>query len=268
MSDDPPSGDSSPRERPRSDPRTSDRSGPVPDSGDDDGTAPDPPDDAPAWPEVSAAGLAADGVWKRYEGEGWALRDVTLSVPDRGLHVLAGPNGSGKSTLLSVLAGVTPPDRGRVVREGSVGIGFQRPSVHPTLSVAENLSTFGALTDGDPETVAEQLRLDPVMDRRANRLSGGYQRLLDLALAVGKRPDYLLLDEPLASLDDDSRRRVVSLVAEAARERAVVLVAHQLRAFTEVVDTVAVLVDGEVVTRQPADRIDDLQSWYVEQAGL
>ena len=221
-----------------------------------------------AWPEVSAAGLAADGVWKRYDGEGWALRDVTLSVPDRGLHVLAGPNGSGKSTLLSVLAGVTPPDRGRVVREGSVGLAFQRPSVHPTLSVAENLSTFGALTDGDPETVAEQLRLDPVMDRRANRLSGGYQCLLDLALAVGKRPDFLLLDEPLASLDDDSRRRVVSLVAEAAQERAVVLVAHQLRAFTEVVDTVAVLVDGEVAVRESATAIDDLQSWYVEQAGL
>ncbi len=256
MSEDPPD------DRPRADPRAS-GAGDVPDPGDGDRVAEDAP-----WPAVSAAGLAADGVWKRYEGEGWALRDVTLSVPDRGLHVLAGPNGSGKSTLLSVLAGVTPPDRGRVVRAGSVGLAFQRPSVHPTLSVAENLSTFGALTDGDPETVAEHLRLDPVMDRRANRLSGGYQRLLDLALAVGKRPDYLLLDEPLASLDDDSRRRVVSLVSEAATERAVVLVVHQLRAFTEVVDTVAVLVDGEVVTRRAAAAIDDLQSWYVEQAGL
>jgi len=257
------SGDPPDDGSPRPDPRAADTPDAVPDPGGGD----DRPDAVP-WPGVSAARLAADGVWKRYEGEGWALRDVTLAVPDRGLHVLAGPNGSGKSTLLSVLAGVTRPDRGRVRREGSVSLSFQRPSVHPTLSVAENLSTFGALTDGDPGTVAEHLRLDPVMDRRADRLSGGYQRLLDLALAVGKRPDVLLLDEPLASLDDDSRRRVVSLVAEAAQERAVVLVAHQLRAFTEVVDTVAVLVDGEIVARRSAAAVDDLQSWYAERAGL
>lgn len=210
------------------------------------------------------AGLAAEGVWKRYDE--WVLRDVTLAVPDDGVHVLAGPNGSGKSTLLSILAGVTAPDRGRVVRGGSVGVAFQRPSVHPTLTVGENLRTFGALSDGDVAAAAERLRLDAVRDRRADRLSGGYRRLLDLALAVGKRADYLLLDEPLASLDDDARRRVVSLVAEASRERAVVVVAHRLRPLADLVDTVAVLVDGELVARERAAGIEDLPSWYADRA--
>lgn len=220
------------------------------------------------WPTVAAAGLAADGVWKRYDAAGWALRDVTLPVPGCGVHVLAGPNGSGKSTLLSLLAGVAAPDRGRVIREGSVGLAFQQPSVHPTLTVAENLSTFGALSGGDPEPVAERLRLDPVRDRRAERLSGGYRRLLDLALAVSKRPDYLLLDEPLAGLDDDSRHRVVSLVREQRTERAVVVVAHRLRALAPLVGTITVLVDGEVVAREHAAAVDGLQAWYAEQAGL
>lgn len=221
---------------------------------------------ATTWPAVSEVGLAADGVWKRYEE--WALRDVTLTVPDRGVHVLAGPNGSGKSTLLSLLSGVTAPDRGRVKREGSVGLAFQQPSVHPTLTVAENLSTFGALSGGDVEAVAEHLRLGPVRDRRADRLSGGYLRLLDLALAVGKRPDYLLMDEPLASLDDDSRHRVVSLLAEQREQRAVVVVAHRLAPLADVADSIAVLVDGELRVRERADRIDDLQSWYGARAGL
>ena len=220
------------------------------------------------WPAVDEVGLAADGVWKRYDAAGWALRDVTLPVPERGVHVLAGPNGSGKSTLLSLLTGVAAPDRGQVKREGSVGLAFQEPSVHPTLTVAENLSTFGALSGGDPEPVAERLRLEPVRDRRAERLSGGYRRLLDLALAVAKHPDYLLLDEPLASLDDDSRHRVVSLVREEREHCGVVVVAHRLRVLAPLVDTLTVLVDGEVVARERAAAVDDLQAWYAERAGL
>ncbi len=221
------------------------------------------------WSTVAAAGLAADGVWKRYAE--WALRDVTYAVPDRGVHVLAGPNGSGKSTLLSVLAGVTEPDRGRVVREGSVGLAFQSPRVHPTLTVAENLSVFGALSGGDVDGVADRLGLDRVRDRRADRLSGGYGRLLDLALAAGKRPDYLLLDEPLASLDDDARHRVLGLVREERTERAVVVVAHRLRPFAALADSVAVLVAGELRARERLDDGtvgDDLQSWYADRAEL
>lgn len=224
------------------------------------------PDGETAWPTVATAGLAADGVWKRYDD--WVLRDVTLAVPDRGVHVLAGPNGSGKSTLLSLLAGVTDPDRGRVVREGSVGMAFQEPSVHPTLTVGENLSTFGALSGGDVAGVAKRLGLDAVRDRRADRLSGGYRRLLDVALAAGKQPAYLLLDEPLAGLDDAARHRVVSLVDDQREQRAVVVVAHRLAPLAAVADSVTVLVDGRCRSRERVDRVDDLQSWYAERAGL
>lgn len=192
------------------------------------------------------------GVTKRY-GAVTALSDVTLSVEPGTFHGLVGPNGSGKTTLFHLLSGLARPTEGRVRRpDAPVGVGFQVPRFYPDLTVRENLSVFRSFAADPPpaswtETLLEELRLEPAAHRRGRDLSGGFRTKLDIALALVKRPQYLLLDEPLTDVDDHSRRRIVSFLAGyPTDERSVVVSTHNVSAFGEAFDRVTVLVDGTV----------------------
>ena len=187
-----------------------------------------------------------------------ALRGVDLTVERGDLHCLTGPNGSGKTTLLSVLLGLRRLDGGTVERRPpSVGCSFQRPSVYPGLTVAENLRVFAAFGDASEDWLARlrsALGLDAVADRRVNRLSGGYRVLLDVALAFVGQPASVLLDEPLRSLDDRARDRLVAFLAEYHSPARTVLVStHRLEPFEPGFDRVTVLEDGEVVLDERPD---------------
>ncbi|WP_232685818.1 ATP-binding cassette domain-containing protein [Halobacterium zhouii] len=196
--------------------------------------------------------IAITDLTKTY-GDTTALGGVSLEY-GAGLHCLAGPNGSGKTTLLRAIAGLTRPTAGRVETPDSLGYAFQRPNVYPDLTVRENLDVFQSLTDADDEwrdSLVERLRLAPERDRAANALSGGFRKKLDLALALLKRPEVLLLDEPLADLDPATRRRLVAVATEYADgERCVLVSTHNLEAFSEQYDSLTVLVDGYVSVHQ------------------
>lgn len=189
---------------------------------------------------------------KTYDGT-VALDDVDLTVEPGAMHCLVGPNGSGKSTVLRVILELTVPTGGSVsVPEATLGCGFQRPNYYPTLTVAENLDVFGALgdrADGEwRETVVDRLRLDAVLHRPGHELSGGFGKKLDLALALLKEPDFLLLDEPLNDLDDVSERQLLALLAEYRDAGNAVLVStHNLREFETEFDRLTVLYDGSVL---------------------
>ncbi len=218
-----------------------------------------------------------DGVTKRY-GSVTAVADLTLAVED-GLHCLLGPNGSGKSTLLRLAAGLTRPTAGRVEAPAELGVGFQRPSFYPGLSVRENVQTFASLagaTDGEwLQTVVDDLRLDRALDRRAGELSEGFARKLDLALAFLRRPPVVLLDEPLGALDDLSRERFLSFVgayadghldADADPDGRTVLVAtHRLSEFRAHADRVTVLHRGELVADDLSPDDDALVDGYARR---
>ncbi|MDH5020011.1 ATP-binding cassette domain-containing protein [Halobacterium rubrum] len=191
--------------------------------------------------------LGVTDLTKTY-GDATALDEVSVSW-DEGLHCLAGPNGSGKTTLLRVLAGLTRADSGGVTVPDSLGVAFQTPNVYPDLTVAENLDVFGALADADDDwraSLVDQLRLGPVVGRTASDLSGGFRKKLDLALALLKRPDALLLDEPLADLDPATRRRLVATAVRYSDDHPVVASTHHLDAFSEDYATLTVVVDGRV----------------------
>lgn len=191
--------------------------------------------------------LGVTDLTKTY-GDTVALDDVTVEWSD-GLHCVAGPNGSGKTTLMRVLAGLTRPDSGTVEAPDSLGYAFQEPNVYPDLTVRENLDVFQSLTGGRTawrETLLDQLRLGPELDRNASDLSGGFKKKLDLALALLKEPQALILDEPLADLDPASRRRLVAVASEYAQDNCVLACTHNLAAFRESDPTLTVLVDGEV----------------------
>lgn len=189
-------------------------------------------------------------------GDTVALDGVSVEWGD-GLHCVAGPNGSGKTTLMRVLAGLTRPDSGTVAAPDSLGYAFQTPNLYPDLTVSENLDVFESLTGGRPgwrETLVDRLRLGPERDRTARNLSGGFRKKLDLALALLKEPDALVLDEPLADLDPATRRRLVAVATEYADENCVLACTHHLAAFRESYATLTVLVDGEIGRRQ--SRVD------------
>lgn len=218
--------------------------------------------------------IELDGVRRTY-GDVVAIDDLSLTVGAGEFHCLLGPNGSGKSTLLRVILGLSRPTSGTVSRPSkAIGCGFQQPNFYPELTVRENITVFAGLVDATDwewnRTVVEELRLRRALDRNAGELSGGYARKLDLALALIKRPAFLLLDEPLGALDDVSAARLLEFLAEYVQRGNTVLVStHRATAFEPFVDRVTILHRGSLVLDQQLDEIDledvdSLQSYYVQ----
>lgn len=223
---------------------------------------------------MSHDGIVVADVTKRY-GSVVALEAVSLTVEPGSYHCLVGANGSGKSTLLRIILGLTRPDSGEVTRPdiADIGCGFQRPNFYSGLTVRENIRVFASLVGADDwewnQRVVDELRLNPALDRRAAELSGGFARKLDLALALIKRPSYLLLDEPLGALDDVSRVRFLEFLAEYTEQgNAVFVSSHRIDAFEPYLDRVTLMHQGRAIrdaSPEDIDRPDDqsLQAYYV-----
>jgi len=182
-----------------------------------------PPDsvDAPS-PALAAPLLRIDAVEKRFGGV-VAVDALSLEIRAGEFFALLGPSGCGKTTLLRMLAGFESPDRGRILLDGQdiaallphqrpVNMMFQNYALFPHLSVAGNIA-FGLKRAGLPKAeiesrVAEMValaRLEGMERRRPDQLSGGQQQRVALARALARRPQLLLLDEPLAALDKKLR---------------------------------------------------------------
>jgi molybdate transport system ATP-binding protein len=177
----------------------------------------------------------------------WPSRRVAAELPARGLCLLTGASGAGKSTLLHALAGlVHVPGAVRVnghtwqdakhflpAHLRRAGLVFQEASLLPHLTIAANFRFAGAYATEDvgaappsaPE-LAERLGLQALLAQYPSRLSGGERMRAALACALASGPRWMLLDEPLAALDEATRRRVVDLLLEQARKLPLLLVTH------------------------------------------
>jgi ABC-2 type transport system ATP-binding protein len=209
-----------------------------------------PPDAPPAPRGPGAPALAFSGVVKRY-GARVALDGVSLTVAPGEILALLGPNGAGKSTLVALACGLLRPDAGTVHVDGRPGVAFQELGLYPSLTVRENLWAFAEVL-GVPHAQAEAL-LEPFVlaalaDRPAGRLSGGEQRRLHTALALVHRPRVVLLDEPTAGADTQTRSAILRAVrALAAEGTAVVYTTHYLPEVEELGASVALLEAGRIV---------------------
>lgn len=204
--------------------------------------------------------LEARGLGKRYHRR-WALADCDLSVPAGRVVAVVGPNGAGRSTLLHLATGVTRPSSGTIEVFGA------RPACSATQLakvgfVAQNAATFAAMSIADhlrlgarlnprwdaalARDLIERLGVDPRW--RAGRLSAGQRAQLALTLAMAKRPELLVLDEPVAALDPLARREFLDGVATVALDHGttVVLSSHQLSDLDMVCDHLVLLVAGRV----------------------
>jgi ABC-2 type transport system ATP-binding protein len=204
--------------------------------------------------------IEAGGLGKRYRRT-WALRDCTLTIPAGCVVGLVGPNGAGKTTLLQLATGLLTPTCGTIRVLGDppaaspaqlarVGFVAQDTPVYARMRVADHLRMGAWLNPGWDDVLAQrrigQLGLDP--KQRAGSLSGGQRAQLALTLALAKRPELLLLDEPVASLDPLARREFLRSLMEAVAEHgtSVVMSSHLVADLERVCDYLIVLVASRV----------------------
>jgi ABC-2 type transport system ATP-binding protein len=197
---------------------------------------------------------------KQY-GQKWALHQCTLSIPEAKVVGLVGPNGAGKTTLLQLAVGLLSPTTGTIEvlggrpaesprQLGRIGFVAQDTPIYARLSIAQHLAMGTWLNPNWDATFAEQRIDDLGLDRRqrAGSLSGGQRAQLALTLALAKRPELLLLDEPVASLDPLASREFLQTLMEVVEERhvTVVLSSHLVADLERVCDYLVVLAASNV----------------------
>jgi ABC-2 type transport system ATP-binding protein len=218
---------------------------------------------------VADDAVRAEGLGARYGGR-WALRDCTFSVPRGAVAVLAGPNGAGKSTLLSIAAGLTVPAAGRMSVLGEDVTARMHPraafvaqsrTLPAGLTVREIIRMAGSLNGGQwaPGDFVARLIEDGgiPLKTKAGTLSDGARSLVSIALALSRRPDVLLLDEPFAALDPLARDEVLRILMSEVADRGmtIFLSSHVPGELRAVCDHLVLLGRGEIAL---TGAIDDL----------
>jgi ABC-2 type transport system ATP-binding protein len=211
--------------------------------------------------------LETSSVGKRLRRR-WVLRDCSFEVPEQTVVGLTGPNSSGKSTLLGLAVGLLQPS------EGTVRVLDRDPRADPSLLqeigyVAQDAPLYRSFTVGETLAFArslnvrwdEQLALELLgsraLDTRVSRLTPGERERLALALALGKRPQLLLVDEPLAGLDRLAGREFLQVLMDgvAATGVAAVIATRVVTDIERVCDRIALLCEGAIRLQGPVDEL-------------
>jgi len=229
--------------------------------------------------------LSADGVSKHFAGIR-AVIEASVTVEAGEIHALIGPNGAGKTTMFNLISGMYEPNAGTVrlydreiqglapfqICNRGLARSFQITNLFRGLSIYENLrlslqaqhpSRFNAWRDIDSfadvhaETIEliRYLGLDGIEDMEAGEMSYGGQRVVDLGIALGCKPQVLLLDEPLAGLAAAERERVSNLVTNVAAKIPVLIVEHDIDRVLGISHRVTVMNQGEVLMSGTPDEV-------------
>jgi ABC-2 type transport system ATP-binding protein len=221
--------------------------------------------------------LEAKDLRKSY-GTKPAVSGVSLTVNAGEIVGLLGPNGAGKSTTVAMLCGLTPPDRGTVTVAGvpvgddasptkrRIGLVPQDISLYEDLPALANLELFGALygVKGDTlrQRAADALALVGLSDRAKAKpatFSGGMKRRLNIACALVHDPDVLLLDEPTAGVDPQSRNAIFdNLEALRARGKALLYTTHYMEEAERLCDRIVIVDHGKVAASDRKEALLDL----------
>ncbi|MEU4767877.1 ABC transporter ATP-binding protein [Actinosynnema sp. NPDC023794] len=217
--------------------------------------------------DAGAVAVRARALGKRYRAK-WALRECTFELPAGRVAALVGANGAGKTTLMTVLAGLLDADEGSAGAAGRVAFVSQEKPVYRNFSAADMLRLGARLNVVWDEARARRwlARFEIPLDRACGKLSGGQQAQVAFALAIGSRPDVLMLDEPLANLDPLARREVTAeLLAEVEETGMTVLLStHVVAELSGVADYLLLLAHGRLLV---GGDLDELLGRHVSYTG-
>ena len=204
---------------------------------------------------MTGAAIEANGLGMAYgRRRGRALSDCSFRLPAGRICALVGPNGAGKSTLLALAAGLLRPTEGSVRVLGStpaeararIAYVAQDKPLYPQLTVADTLWAGAELNPATWDRAAADRVAGPLpQDAKVRTLSGGQRTRLALALALGKRPELMLLDEPMADLDPLARHQLMGvLMAEAAEHGTTIVMSSHILTELEGACDYLLLVEG------------------------
>jgi len=202
------------------------------------------------------------GLTKKYDSK-IALDNVSFDIPIGSTCLIVGPNGSGKTTLLNILMGIIKKNQGTItIPDGySISCAFQEPRLYNNLTLMENLKFFSALhkikNKNMIEYLIDNLNLFAWKKTYASDLSTGNAKKLELALAILGKPDILILDEPLSTLDINSHISVIRLLEDMKNKGTTLIIAsHEIEIFNPLIDNFIILDKGKVIFNNDLPEID------------
>ena len=232
--------------------------------------------------EVSGVSVTFDGFR--------AINNLSFQIGSAELRAIIGPNGAGKTTFMDIVTGKTRPDEGRILwgeksqsllgmNEAKIalaGIGrkFQKPTVFEDQTVFENLQ-MALKNDRGPfavlfyktnsrdvtriEALADEIGLSDQLHRKSGELSHGQKQWLEIGMLLAQEPRLLLVDEPAAGMTPAEREHTTSILVEAAKTRAVVVVEHDMEFIRRLNCKVTVLHEGSVLAEGSLDHVTSNQ---------
>jgi len=240
--------------------------------------------------------LAVTGISKSFGGV-HAVRSANLVVPVGERRALIGPNGAGKTTLFNLIAGELKPDTGRIEIFGTnitrksvqqrarLGLGrtYQISQLLMELTVEENLFLAGGANDNlgfhftklwrnyvkereQARQIAEQVGLADQLDQKVSAISHGFQRQLEVGMAIAMRPRLIMLDEPAAGLSPSERVILTGLIKKLPGEITLVLIEHDMEVVLDIAEQITVLHRGSIIaegTPQEIRKNEEVQNVYL-----
>ena len=176
--------------------------------------------------------IEASGICKGFAGQ-VVLENVDFRISPKETVTIVGLNGCGKTTLLRILLGLDKPDSGQIKRKDGLRIGYlpQRFHVDPVLPMTvEVLLRLAADTAADFDAAVDELEIRPLLQRAVHALSGGETQRVLLARAIMRKPDILVLDEPVQGVDISGQTALYQLISKLSKHHgcAVLMVSHDL----------------------------------------
>lgn len=227
--------------------------------------------------------LAVEGLSVSFDGFK-AVNDLSFYVEEQEIRVIIGPNGAGKTTVLDLICGRTQATEGSITFRGNeltrmkehqivhagVGRKFQTPSIYEDLSVFENLeisyprgrNVWGALTSrrdqqviARVEDIAATIFLQDQLHDRAELLSHGQKQWLEIGMLLIQEPELLMLDEPVAGMSVAERKKTAELLRRITKDRAVIVIEHDMQFVEDIADRVTVMHQGKVLSEGSMERV-------------
>ncbi len=214
------------------------------------------------------------------------IKEVELNVEEKNIHSIIGPNGAGKTTFFNMVAGVYPPTAGKIIFQGTnitqlkiyersrLGIGrsYQVTNIFPELTVRENIrlavqsrgnknfnmfSHSESLKDVEDKTtsILEEVGLSDMAGFKAGAVSYGYQRSLEVGIALATNPVLLLLDEPTSGMPPDEARRMMNLIRKISKGLTILLIEHHMAVVMSISDKITVLHQGRVIAEGKPEEV-------------